>query len=262
MHTMRETNCGPAYFISDAHLGTPLPGYEQREEEILCFLREVRGSASHLFILGDLFDFWIEYTHAIRPVYFPVLHELRLLIEHGTSVHYMAGNHDFALGSFLADIVGIVIHPDHFDTVVQGKRLHLYHGDGLLRRDVGYRVLRRVLRNPLNQRLYKLLHPNLGVPLACLFSRSSRHFMEVSNRKVELGEYRHWARGRLEAGSDIVVLGHTHHPELHDFDGRFYCNTGEWIRQYTYGRMEDGRITLWRRIPGAQPRRIQPSSEK
>lgn len=251
-----------AYFISDAHLGTRLPGYDQREEEMLLFLRELRGSASHLFIVGDLFDFWIEYTHAIRPIYFPVLHELRSLVEDGVELHYLAGNHDFALGPFLSDTVGITIHPDHFATRLQGKKVHLYHGDGLLRRDVGYRLLRRVLRNPLNQRLYKMLHPNVGVPLAGLFSRSSRKFMRAFDRKIPLDEYRVWARGRLEDGNDLVVLGHTHHPEICDFGGRVYCNTGEWIRRYSYARMEDGEITLWHRIPGAAPRQIHPSSEK
>ncbi|MBD3315013.1 MAG: UDP-2,3-diacylglucosamine diphosphatase [Chitinivibrionales bacterium] len=251
-----------AYFISDAHLGTRLTGFDQRETELPAFLRELTDTASHLFIVGDLFDFWIEYAHAVRPVFFPVLHELRLLVEHGVEVHYLAGNHDFALGSFLNQAIGIHLHPAHLDIELQGKKVHLYHGDGLLRRDVGYRLLRRILRNRFNQRLYKLLHPNIGVPLALFFSRSSRHYMESSAQKIPLDEYRGWARQRLDAGSDIVVLGHTHHPEISDYGGRRYCNTGEWIRRYTYACMENGEITLWRRIPGAAPMPIQFSATK
>ncbi len=190
-----------AYFISDAHLGIHLKNCEQREEYLISFLHEIRENASHLFIVGDLFDFWIEYKHAIRPIYFSILHEFRQLIEMGVEIHYLAGNHDFALGPFLEETVGINIHPQYLNITVQGKNLYLRHGDGVLRNDNGYRFWRALLRNPVCQVLYKLLHPNFGVPFASLFSGSSRFLNPNILSEKRKKEYIQTAQNYLNKGN-------------------------------------------------------------
>jgi UDP-2,3-diacylglucosamine hydrolase len=250
------------FFISDAHLGIPVAGHDRREVLLFELFEEIRRHGSHLFIVGDLFDFWIEYRHAIRPDYFEALYHLKALAESGVRLHYCAGNHDFALGSFLPKQVGVHVSHDAITLPLQGKRVYVVHGDGVIARDNAYRMLRRVLRNPVNQFLYKLLHPNLGVGIAHLFSTGSRH---IQGRRVDdpvLGEYRHYARSLLEKGNDIVVMGHTHAPELWDFQGKRYCNTGEWMRRHTYARMDDGKITLWEYRSDGSSTPIQPSFEK
>lgn len=236
------------YFISDAHLGIPMPGHDDRQKHLLLFLDEIENGAEALYIVGDLFDFWIEYRHAIRPDYVAVVSRLRGLVESGVEVHYLAGNHDFALGPFLKDTVGLCIHLDHFETTIQGKKVHLFHGDGVVKKDVGYRILKRVLRNPLNQRLYKLLHPDIGVPLASFFSGNSRKILADWITEEKLEEYRRCARKLLE-GSDIVIFGHTHRPEVRQYGDKTYINTGEWIRKYTFAKMEAGEIGLWEWFP-------------
>jgi UDP-2,3-diacylglucosamine hydrolase len=232
------------YFVSDAHLGISLAGYDNRQKALLSFFEEVSRDGEALYIVGDLFDFWIEYKHAIRPEYFIVVSRLRNLVESGTQVHYLAGNHDFALGPFLRDTVGLHIHQEHFETVIQGKKVHLYHGDGLIKKDVGYRVLKKILRNPFYQRLYKLLHPGIGVPLALFFSGNSRKMLSNWLTEEKLEEYRQHAQKYLET-SDIVIFGHTHRPEIRKYGEKIYINTGEWIRKYTFAKMENGEINLW-----------------
>jgi UDP-2,3-diacylglucosamine hydrolase len=244
----------PICFFSDAHLGARIRGCEQRERDLIAFLREQAPSMSAVYILGDLFDFWIEYRYAIRPDYFMVVHEIRNLVERGVEVHYIAGNHDFAVGTFLHNTVGIHIHHDRFETVLQGKRTHLYHGDGIIKADVGYRMLKRLLRNPVNQRLYKMLHPTLGVLLASFFSGSSRKLMALRINEKRRREYRDEAGRLLDAGNDIVVFGHTHAPELLMRGNGCYCNTGQWIRVYMYALLTDGKMTLWEYSPGQAPR--------
>jgi UDP-2,3-diacylglucosamine hydrolase len=233
-----------SYFVSDAHLGVRINGYDARQERLFAFFDAITSNAGALYIVGDLFDFWIEYKHGIRPDYFLVVSRLRRLVESGVKVHYLAGNHDFALGPFLRDIVGVHIHPEHFETVIQGKKVHLYHGDGLVKNDVGYRLLKKVLRNPFNQKLYKLLHPDIGVPLASFFSGNSRKMLANWLTEEKLEEYRQNARRLLES-SDIVVFGHTHRPEILRYGTKTYVNTGEWIRKYTFAKMENGTIGLW-----------------
>ncbi|HUI91579.1 MAG TPA: UDP-2,3-diacylglucosamine diphosphatase [Chitinivibrionales bacterium] len=236
------------YFVSDAHLGISLSGHDGRQAHLLSFFDSFLADADALYIVGDLFDFWIEYRCAVRPDYFPVVCKLFSLVKSGVRVHYLAGNHDFALGPFLTDVVGVAIHHDHFETQIQGKKVHLYHGDGIVKADKGYRVLKKILRNPFNQRLYKLLHPDIGVPLASFFSGSSRKILADWITEEKREEYRQNARRLLET-SDIVIFGHTHKPEIKKFGDKVYVNTGEWIRRYTYAKMENGEIKLFEWFP-------------
>lgn len=258
MITERDT----AYFISDAHLGADSRRPEQGEEHILAFFGRIRDHATHLFILGDLFDFWIEYAHAIRPRYFPVLHGLKTLADAGVSIHCLAGNHDFALGPFIEHTIGIRLHGNHSDIVVQEKMVHLYHGDGVRRAVVGYRVLRGLLRNRVLQWLYKLLHPDIGVPLGMWVSGLSRHFHVDKLTEEARREYLMYAQRYLDKDHDIVVYGHTHVPGIWTSDGKVCCNTGDWTRHYTYATMKAGVMTLWRYIPGQSPLEIKPYPPK
>jgi UDP-2,3-diacylglucosamine hydrolase len=245
------------YFVSDAHLGISMPGHDNRQKDLLSFFDAVSRDASALYIVGDLFDFWIEYRHAIRPDYFVVVSHLRRLVESGVQVHYLAGNHDFALGPFLRDMVGVTIHQEHLETVIQGRKVHLYHGDGLVKADIGYRVLKKILRNPFNQRLYKLIHPDIGVPLASFFSGNSRKILSKWLTEEKLEEYRQNAKRFLES-NDIVIFGHTHKAEIKKFGEKTYINTGEWIRKYTYAKMENGEISLWQWFADKNPEEIAP----
>ncbi len=249
-------DCGPVYFVSDAHLGAPIPGKQRRESDLFAFFSSMLGDARALFIVGDLFDFWIDYRHAVRPDYFEALYWMKRLIEDGIEVHYMAGNHDFALGPFLSERLGVIIHDDHYETQLQGYRVHIYHGDGIIAADWGYRLLRVVLRNKFNQRLYKLIHPDCGIPLAHFCSMSSRKYLRVKPHPDRLKEYRQEAGKLLDRGNDIVIFGHTHMPEFSRLKAGVYCNTGEWIRRYTYARLDNGTLSLREYVPEAEDRVI------
>jgi UDP-2,3-diacylglucosamine hydrolase len=252
----------PVCFISDAHLGARIRTCERREKDLIGFLNEAALRFRALYILGDLFDFWVEYKYAIRPDYFSVLHAFRSLIEAGTDVHYVTGNHDFAIGPFLHDTLGMHIHHDHFESVIDGKKFHFYHGDGLVKDDVGYRVLKKILRNKLNQRLYRLLHPTLGITIATFFSGSSRKLMALRINESRLREYRDAAWRYLAEGNDIVMFGHTHRAELLTRGDKIYCNTGQWIRAYNYAALDHGELSLWEYLPGRDPQRIASESWK
>lgn len=234
------------FFVSDAHFGIALDGYDDREEVFAQFLRQITPRASHLFILGDLFDFWIEYKYAIRPDYFLVLCELRRLVENQVKVHYVAGNHDFALGPFFSEISKIHVHLEPFTTTLQNKKVHLSHGDGVIAADIGYRILRKILRNPINQKLYKMMHPDLGVSLGTFFSGSSRKYLKNRITPYIIRKYQEYASGVLKQNLDHVIFGHTHRAELTKMEHGIYCNSGAWLIHYNYVTMCDGELKLWR----------------
>lgn len=232
------------FFVSDAHLGVDDAEQEAaRTARLHDFLNSLPGRAASLYIMGDLFDFWFEYRTAVPRRFFETLCALRDVKAAGVPVTYLVGNHDFWLGSFMSRELGMHVHDGALTTEIQGRRLWLHHGDGLIGGDLGYRVLKKVLRNPACIGLYRLLHPDLGIPLAHRVSRWSRHSREGRMLDTErLG--REIAAPRFAAGHDVVLIGHFHHAYERHEPGRDFVVLGDWIHQFSYAVLESGRIRL------------------
>jgi len=231
--------------MSDAHLGAESPELEKEKvENLFKFLDLVRRDGEKLYILGDLFDFWFEYKNAIPKQHLKVVFKLAALVESGLSVHYITGNHDFWLGDFLSREVGIEVHRDRIEVSEQDQKLFLIHGDGLAPGDWKYRAFVRFpLRNRLAIKLYRLIPPDWGLPLARkVSSRSRQHTSDRENSFLK--DYEDFARSKLGEGYDAVLIGHTHQPVLKKFDQGLYINTGDFYNHYSYARMVDGQLTL------------------
>jgi len=232
------------YFFSDAHLGADPEELEAaRQQTLHDFLTSLIGKASHVYIVGDLFDFWFEYRHAIPRRHFATLAVLRQLRRAGVTVTYLNGNHDFWLGPFLTREMGIVTHPGPLSVTHQDRRIWMHHGDGLLGGDLGYKLLKRVIRHPLSIGLYGLIHPDLGIPLANHFSRASRHSRDVRQFDLE----RLWSEIALPhfaEGSDAVMVGHLHTVLERREDGHCFFVLGDWIQRMTYVVLEGGQFQL------------------
>lgn len=230
------------YFISDAHLGCDTEPAEQKKQAALIrFIEHIDVAGNTLYIVGDLFDFWFEYRSSIPRKYFPVICALRHLIENGVEVVYITGNHDFWMDSFFENDLHISVYRGSLHTEIDGRRIFIVHGDGLAQKDIGYRILKRILQHPLNIFLYRLLHPDLGFAIAGFFSRWSRHHCEM---KIRDAEYIAYAKARFADGFDGVIIGHTHRPQVFREGQKTYINTGDWMTHFTYGKMKNGRLSL------------------
>jgi len=231
-----------AYFVSDAHIGSAGSASDcLRTREFLRFLQTVAGVGTHLFIVGDLFDFWFEYRHVIPRYPFQILSRLGALSRKGIEIHYIAGNHDFALGNFFSRELNVMTHVDPVERKLGSKRFYIAHGDGVNPKDKGYRFIRKIVRHPLSNRLFRILHPDLGIAFAHSLSRLSRNCRSVKDRDAIYAEY---AQFRFSEGFDCVVLGHTHRPQCVEVDGKIYINTGDWMESFTYGHFDGDRLTL------------------
>ncbi len=234
------------YFISDAHLGDD----EESARKLISFLDGIKG-CELLYILGDLFDFWFEYRTVIPRQYIRTVCKLLDLVQSGTKIVYLAGNHDFWLGDFLNSQVGIQVELGSLRVEHQGLRIYLSHGDGIAKGEIGYRFLKRILRNPLNIALFRLLHPDLAIPLARRISRLSRGSTQGKGELL-LKDYEDFASGLIQGGMDAVILAHIHRPLYKKLAGGIYINLGDWITHYTFGKLEDGILTLERwGVPGS-----------
>ncbi len=230
------------FFLSDAHLGFADPAEEtHRENALIQFFQWISDKADVLYIVGDLFDFWFEYASVIPRRFFRILCGLHRLREKGIDIQYIVGNHDCWAETFFPDEMGIRVHFETVTPVLQGKRFLIGHGDGIARKDIGYRILKKLLRNRLAVRLYKTIHPNAAFKMALFFSRLSRNQRFIKDKDEEYAAY---ARSFFVLGFDCVVLGHTHRPFEYREGDRTYINTGDWMNHFTYGRLQNGHLKL------------------
>jgi UDP-2,3-diacylglucosamine hydrolase len=231
-------------FISDSHLGMGTPASQaKRIEHLFACLDHHAPQLERIYIIGDLFDFWFEWKHVILKRYFNVLCKLHSMINKGIEIHYLAGNHDFALGEFLQNEVGAQVHHDECEFNYDSKKFYLLHGDGLAPADWGYRLIKRIFRNPLNQKLFRYIHPDFGLTMAHQSSTTSRGHT-VRRWDVDGWAYRDEAERWVDRGYDYVLFGHTHEPSLQKIHSGIYVNTGDWMRWFSYAIYESGNLSL------------------
>ena len=98
-----------------------------------------------------------------------------------------------------------------------------------------------------------MLHPDLGVALGAFCSGSSRKYLRarISDEIVE--EYRQHADKYLQQGNDLVIFAHIHRGELCHLKSGIYLNTGSWLVNYNYAKMNNGELSLWRYRQGLSP---------
>jgi len=238
-NTEKKSSAKKVYFISDAHLGI---ANGKTEELIVDFLRSIKDETSHLYIVGDLFDFWLEYKYAIPSVYLKTLSALLELSQSGVKIVYLPGNHDFWMLDFLEQQAGVKLAGEYLDIEHSGKKIHLFHGDGLAYGDHGYRMLKKLFRCKPLIWLYRLLPVDLAYRIAHRSSHVSRQY--TSKKPKELQGYYDYAEAKIKAGYDAVIMGHTHVPEIKELSGGLYINSGDWLYHNSYIVLSEGKFEL------------------
>ncbi len=144
-------------FISDLHLA---PDTLAANEALLNFLEQTAPSADAVYVLGDLFEYWIGDDGLEHPFARSIADAFRKVSDGGVPVFFMHGNRDFLIGSRFARESGMKILEDPTIGNLYGGRTLLMHGDTLCTDDVEYQKFRAMVRNPSWQRSF------LAKPLA------------------------------------------------------------------------------------------------
>lgn len=239
---------GSIYFIADVHLAMEdtLPEIRKRER-LIHFMKDIRDDASELYILGDLFDFWFEWYHVVPGYYFSILHHLRMLVDSGVKVTLLAGNHDFYFRDYIQNQVGLHTCTDGLDITRGGKRFYLAHGDGLGRKDTGYKILKKVIRNPLSVFLFKtLLSADVGMALARRVSKTSRRKKSIDRSTWMEEYYMEFAQKQWQQGFDYVLLGHIHFPQRIVRNRHELVCPGDFITHFSYVKFDGSTLSLHR----------------
>ncbi len=229
------------YFISDLHLGMFPPERSlQREKLVVQWLDDIENDASELWMLGDIFDFWFEYSKVVPRGFTRFLGKLASLSDQGVKIHLITGNHDIWTFDYLIKEIGLEIHRKPLIKTWNKHLFMLGHGDGLHKSDFYYRRLQSVFKNRFMQWLYARAHPNGSTTIAQWWSKKSRskHGVMGEFLGVEDEHQIQFARKEIEENPEIeyFIFGHRHVP----FDiqiaekSRVIC-LGDWIGNFTYG---------------------------
>jgi UDP-2,3-diacylglucosamine hydrolase len=209
----------PLFFIADLHLSEAIPKTVAAFEH---FIEVTANDADSVFILGDLFEFWIgddvldPSVQGERADFARRMTRLmHTLSERGIALYVMHGNRDFLLGKRFMKAAGAMFLPDPYVMTAFGTRIALAHGDALCTADSGYQRFRRFARNRVAQHMF------LALPLRTRLNIGQR-MRSNSQGAREMGmsakyDVTREAVASLFASSQAhtMIHGHTHRPAMH-----------------------------------------------
>ena len=238
------------YFASDFHLGVPdHASSTAREKRIVKWLDAVSADAHAIYLLGDIFDFWFEYSQAIPKGFIRLQGKLAQLRDAGLPIYFFTGNHDMWMFDYFEKELGIVIYRNPQILEIGKHKMLIGHGDGLGPGDTTYKFLKKFFNSRVCQWLFARIHPNLGMRMAMYWSRQSRISNTRTEEKFE-GEENEFLLTycrELEstAHHDFYIFGHRHLPlDLNVGEASRYINLGEWVHFDTYAEYDGQEVLL------------------
>jgi UDP-2,3-diacylglucosamine hydrolase len=202
----------PFFFISDLHLSEAIPHTVAAFEH---FIRVTAEEADSVFILGDLFEYWIGDDMLGEPFVARMTALLHTVSERGIALYIMHGNRDFLLGTRFMKAAGAIWLPDPFVITAFGARITLAHGDALCTSDRAYLRFRRFARCRLAQMLFLAWPFKWRHALAQrMRSASEEGRSRPVSPKYDVTQAGVAALFRL-TGTTLLVHGHTHRPARH-----------------------------------------------
>lgn len=239
------------YFVSDHHFGLDMdiPSIE-REKKFVQWLEGIRPDAQALFILGDMFDFWYEYKHAVPKGFVRVLGKLAELSDAGIPIYFFVGNHDMWMLDYLEKELNISVFFDPEIFVINGQKLLIGHGDGLGPSDKNFKRLKKLFRNKIAQWAFRWLHPDLGLKLARYLSQRNK-LISGNYDTTFKGKTKEWLYLyslqylKKQPDIDYFVFGHRHLPlEMSLNDTSVYYNTGDWLTHFSHIEFDGDKMHL------------------
>ena len=201
-------------FISDLHLE------DARPEMTAVLLRLLEGTAREaraLYILGDLFEYWIGDDAPARTA-LEVRDGIRALTDSGVPCFFMHGNRDVLLGESFAAAAGMELLPETQVVDLYGRPTLLLHGDTLCTDDREYQAFRSQVRDPAWQETFLAM----PVPERLKMAEQARDasMQHTSSAAADIMDVNPEAVLAAFRQHDVryMIHGHTHRPAFHRHD--------------------------------------------
>ena len=197
--------------ISDLHLHPKRPEITQG---LLQLMRSFYGKINRLYILGDLFDYWVGDDYSDTEVVRVKQLLCELQTQHVTC-YFIHGNRDFLLGEHFARETGIQLLPEESRIKLKHQPAIITHGDQLCTRDTAHQQFRamtqsaswrqQMLARPLAERIQ--LAEQIRQISKANYSNKAEDIMDVTPEAVHALMQRHQV--------PLLIHGHTHRPAVH-----------------------------------------------
>lgn len=232
------------WFISDLHLFPSRPESLQLLLQFLAHLAEKPKECKGLYILGDLFEYWIGddvLDHPLGKGFKPLVQALNQLSTKGVPIAFQHGNRDFLVGSQLAEQGGFTLLPDEYLIDLYGKPTLLMHGDSLCTEDTAYQQLRLQLRNPQWQTEFLALPLEQRLIQAQTLRAESQAQMQIKSESILDVTPNTVLEVMQKHQVTQLIHGHTHRPAIHSIMlqdrevkrivlGDWYHNKGSFLK--------------------------------
>lgn len=232
-------------FLSDAHLGGFSENKNKRiEQELIHLIDFCEAYKYQLCILGDLFDYWMEYPDSVPELGKELLKRLKAYNHSFVSTLYITGNHDnWTMGHFRS--LGFDVEKNEKILPIDGSKIMLLHGDGLEdpKKKLPRPLMHRLLRHPLFVKLYQsIFPPKAGLYLMKKFSAFTR---STEAHRLEQDQLNQWSKQQLKTTNiDVIICGHDHFPRIKRNDFGTFINLGTFYKDRTVATYNKGQFDL------------------
>lgn len=241
-----------AWFISDIHIKT---AEERNSQKLLRFLRSIESGekpATHLFLVGDIFDLWIGDSEYFHERFRDLVDTLANIRRKGVEVVYFEGNHDVHIKCFWKKYdIPVWVEEKYFQLGPWLVRVE--HGDLINPNDKAYIRYRNFIRLPLMEKIGYLLPGKLLGDLGDYASRQSRKRSSV-HRESREAQLRQMIRDYAEvtnkaAKFDYLITGHMHiRDEYKTSLGGMSVNLGSWFEEEPVALLLTEKGHTWEKI--------------
>tara|TARA_Y100000361_G_scaffold48767_2_gene42316 strand:+ start:4725 stop:5387 length:663 start_codon:yes stop_codon:yes gene_type:complete len=209
--------------VSDTHIGSRFC----KKDDLITLLKQTRYD--QLILNGDIIEF------LKIPTFTPLVIELLNSIDYTKEIIYVIGNHDISLKGFVGKAFKNVKFVREYCFEENGRKFRIEHGDKYEKGLVHFRHLMKLI-SVFQDVLEKIFNVNLSA----WYSK-----LKFNRRKVK----RLWDIMDLNADVDVLIVGHTHVPEVliwidEEEKIKTYVNTGDWVSHATYVEIVDGVVRL------------------
>jgi UDP-2,3-diacylglucosamine hydrolase len=211
------------YFISDLHLDNSRPHIMRLFIE---FLNDLKHDAEALYILGDLFEYWIGDDVLDLPIeacpntltlMTSVVAELKAVVDCGVSLYIAHGNRDFLIGEQFINATGATLLDEHIVIDLYGTPTLIMHGDTLCTDDKEYQQLRTVLRDPQWQHDFLSRSIKERIKEADNLRKISQEQTKIKQEMILDINQQEVEKIMREFNVSQLIHGHTHLPATHEF---------------------------------------------
>lgn len=205
---------GQTLFISDLHLDRERP---EIIKLFVDFLKNEATEAEALYILGDLFEYWVGDDQPL-PGLENCLAALQSLTENNIPVYFIHGNRDFLIGKRFADKTGITLLPESKVIDLYGTPTLILHGDTLCTDDVDYQKMRQMLRDLKWQEQFLSLPIETRIKEALKLREKSQQATDAKEEMIM--DVNQTTVVSIMQENDVLQMihGHTHRPAVHDLE--------------------------------------------